>query len=139
MTTLEEQQPPPEARVLADGPSDGVTALRYLPKQSSHLASTSWDGSVRLHQIGDNNNNENNNKALLSQSMGSGPLLSLATPQGMDAVVTGGLDGSGESVSQSVSQSSMNYDTKVDGFLSFSLLTVFPSPLFVYLSFDLHL
>ena len=136
MTTLEEQQPPPEARVLADGPSDGVTALRYLPKKQEHLASTSWDGSVRLHQIGDD---DSNSKALLSQSMASGPLLSLATPQGMDAVVTGGLDGSGESVSQSVSQSSMNYDTKVDGFLSFSLLTVFPSPLFVYLSFDLHL
>ena len=102
--TLEEQpqQPPPEARVLADGPTDGVTALRYLPKQeSSHLASTSWDGSVRLHQVTVDNNNDS--KALLCQSMGSGPLLSLATPQGMDAVVTGGLDGSGESVSQSVS------------------------------------
>jgi hypothetical protein len=82
-------QPPPEAKSLAVF-SDGITALSYLPKHdASLLVSTSWDGSVRIHDTAAKS-------AVLSQSMDSGPLLALATPSGMDAVVTGGLDGSGK-------------------------------------------
>ena len=82
------QLPPPEAKSLPDGPSDGVTALSYLPKKSStHLVSTSWDGSVRIHDTA-------SRSAVLAHVMNAGPLLSLACPTGMDAVVAGGLDGS---------------------------------------------
>jgi WD40 repeat protein len=80
----------PEAKSLLDPPSDGVTALSYLPKEAcSHLASTSWDGAVRIHDTAQNT-------ALLKQTMDSGPLLSLATPAGGQSLITGGLDGSGK-------------------------------------------
>jgi hypothetical protein len=82
-------QPPPEAKSLAVL-SDGITSLSYLPKRdTSLLASTSWDGSVRLHDTVANT-------AALVQTMDSGPLLALAAPPEMDAVITGGLDGSGK-------------------------------------------
>lgn len=80
-------QPPPEAKSLPEPPSDGITSLSYLPSAPSHLlASTSWDGSVRVY-------NTDVKSAVLSHAMDSGPLLALATPSGMDSVVTGGLDG----------------------------------------------
>ena len=84
------QQPPPEAKPLPSPPNDGITALSYLPNNaSSLLASTSWDGSVRLHDT-------SQMSSVLSHSMDSGPLLSLATPEDTNVLVTGGLDGSGE-------------------------------------------
>ena len=81
---------PPEALALPDPPTDGITALSYLPNTNaasnkSLLASTSFDGSVRIHDTHDR-------KLVLQQSMESGPLLSLATPR-EDLVATGGVDG----------------------------------------------
>lgn len=78
--------PPPEAISLPDPPTDGVTDLRYLPDSTALLASTSFDGAVRIHDTKER-------RLVLSQTMESGPLLSLATPRGFHAVVTGGLDG----------------------------------------------
>jgi len=84
------QQPPPEAKPLPSPPTDGITALSFTPKaQSNFLASTSWDGSLRLHDT-------SQMSSVLSQPMDSGPLLSLATPADTDTLLTGGLDGSGE-------------------------------------------
>lgn len=83
------QHPPPEAKPLPSPPTDGISALSFTPKVKSHfLASTSWDGAVRMHDT-------NSFSALLSQPMNAGPLLSLATPVDTDALITGGLDGSG--------------------------------------------
>lgn len=97
-------EPPPEAVSLPDPPTDGITQLSYLPviastdsvanndnnnNSNSLLASTSFDGAVRIHDT-------KKRKCLLSQSMESGPLLSLATPKGVNALVTGGLDGTGK-------------------------------------------
>ncbi|CAB9502639.1 Mitotic checkpoint protein BUB3 [Seminavis robusta] len=79
-------EPPPEAVSLPSPPTDGITALSYLPGQPTLLASTSFDGAVRIHDT-------NERKFVLSQTMESGPLLSLATPKGLNALVTGGLDG----------------------------------------------
>jgi WD40 repeat protein len=80
-------QPPPEAKSLPDPPSDGITSLSYLPSAPSYLlASTSWDGSIRVH-------NTEVKSAVLSHAMDSGPLLALATRSGMASVITGGLDG----------------------------------------------
>jgi WD40 repeat protein len=79
---------PPESKSLAKF-SDGISDLSYLPKNDvSLLASTSWDGSVRLHDT------QATNTAVLAHQMESGPLLGLAIPQNMDAIATGGLDGS---------------------------------------------
>ena len=84
-------QPPPEAKSLPNPPSDGITALSYFSTiASSHLASTSWDGSVRIHDT-------SAQSAKVCQSMESGPLLSLATLSSSFAAVTGGLDGSSKS------------------------------------------
>ena len=81
-------EPPPEAKSLAVF-TDGISSLSYLPqKDSSLLASASWDGAVRIHDT-------STNAEKLAQAMEAGPLLALATPSGMDAVVAGGLDGSG--------------------------------------------
>ena len=80
-------QPPPEAKSLATFP-DGISSISYLPKkESSLLASTSWDGTVRIHDTAASS-------PVLTQTMESGPLLALATPSDIDAVMTGGLDGS---------------------------------------------
>ena len=76
---------PPEAIALPDAPTDGITALSYLhptttggsaassSSSSSLLVSTSFDGCVRIH-------NTQERKVVLSQTMESGPILSLATP-----------------------------------------------------------
>ena len=96
----------PEAKALPDPPTDGISALRYLPSRttdgsiatttsdddSSLLASTSWDGCVRLHDT-----NPDKWCLQLSHAMESGPLLSLATTRTSAShadLVTGGLDGS---------------------------------------------
>lgn len=69
--------------------ADGLSSLCYLPKEkSSLLASTCWDGAVRLHDT------KSANPALMVHQMDSGPLLSLATPKLGSTVATGGLDGS---------------------------------------------
>lgn len=82
---------PPDVYSLPDPPSDGITELAYLNKANlSHLASTSWDGSVRIHDTAAK-------AAVLCHAMDSGPLLSLATPTETDALITGGLDGSSKS------------------------------------------
>ena len=84
-------QPPPEAKPLPDPPTDGVTGLSFL--SNDLLASSSWDGSVRIHDV-------NSMKLMTCQAMESGPLLSLATPTNDDGaaseVYTGGIDGSGK-------------------------------------------
>jgi WD40 repeat protein len=82
-------EPPPEAYSLPNPPTDGITALSYLPDQTSLLASTSFDGAVRIHDTAERT-------LKTSQTMESGPLLSLATPKGLNALITGGLDGTGE-------------------------------------------
>lgn len=69
--------------------ADGISSLSYLPKEkSSLLASTCWDGSVRLHDT------KGSNPAVMVHQMESGPLLSLATPNLGSTLATGGLDGS---------------------------------------------
>lgn len=84
---MADAQPPPESRLLPDGPSDGVTALSYLTRPtSSLLASTSWDGALRVHDT------KGAATLQLSHAMESGPLLSLTTLD--DSAVTGGMDGS---------------------------------------------
>jgi cell cycle arrest protein BUB3 len=84
-------QPPPETKLLPDPPTDGVSRMLYLPtsasSSSSRLATTSWDGTVCLYDTVEH-------KRVLSHAMESGPLLSMAAPGTMNAVVTGGLDGS---------------------------------------------
>lgn len=98
-------QPPPEAKLLDKFP-DGISALQYLPASSSSnndgkklLASTNWDGAVRVHDT-----TSSTSPLVLTHSMESGPLLSLAVTAGSSssseaaatgtAIVTGGLDGS---------------------------------------------
>lgn len=69
--------------------SDGVSSLSYLPNEkSSLLASTCWDGLVRIHDTAADC------RAVVVHQMDSGPLLSLATPQSSSTIATGGLDGS---------------------------------------------
>ncbi|KAL3925469.1 MAG: hypothetical protein SGILL_000386 [Bacillariaceae sp.] len=88
-------QPPPEAKLL-DKFSDGISAIQFLSASSpagggstTRLASTSWDGNLRLHDT-----SLESSPGLLSHNMESGPLLSLATPLSMNGLVTGGIDGS---------------------------------------------
>eukprot|EP00536_Pseudo-nitzschia_multiseries_P006679 jgi/Psemu1/193637/e_gw1.145.10.1 len=86
-------QPPPEAKLLDKFP-DGVSALRYMPSSPNDgrgkrlLASTSWDGAVRVHDT-----TTTTSPLLLTHNMESGPLLSLAVPD-VTTIVAGGLDGS---------------------------------------------
>mmetsp|Transcript_8065 Transcript_8065/g.11715 ORF Transcript_8065/g.11715 Transcript_8065/m.11715 type:complete len:333 (-) Transcript_8065:37-1035(-) len=75
----------PDAKSLPDPPTDGISALQFIPSSPALLASTSWDGSARVHDT-------EGWTCELSQSMDSGPLLSL-TVLAAD-LVTGGLDGS---------------------------------------------
>ncbi|GAX15237.1 cell cycle arrest protein BUB3 [Fistulifera solaris] len=92
---MEAPETAPEAIALPDPPTDGITSLRYLlgaPK--SLLASTSWDGSVRVHDTSEQ-------RRVFSHAMECGPLLSLTTIDSNDhrhSVVTGGMDGSIRSV-----------------------------------------
>jgi cell cycle arrest protein BUB3 len=107
----------PEPRLL-DKFTDGISALHYLPSSAvagavdgnDHpsrrlLASTSWDGLVRVHDTSQTFNSSATSaslsNAMLAHNMESGPLLSLATPSppahsstNSQLLVTGGLDGS---------------------------------------------
>jgi len=84
-------QTSPECRSLPEPPTDGITSLSYIPSVStSLLASTSWDGNLRIHDTSTMSNQ-------CSQAMESGPLLSLIASPGGDggsSLFTGGLDGS---------------------------------------------
>jgi len=98
------QQPPPEAK-LVDKFTDGISELQYLRSSTSSslssnndskklLASTSWDGAVRVHDTAGDNS-----PLLLTHNMESGPLLSLAVPARSSSseattIIAGGLDGS---------------------------------------------
>lgn len=82
----------PEAKLLPDGPTDAISALQYLSQSSSSsssflLASTSWDGTVRIHDTAQS-------QLVLAHAMESGPLLSLTTAIDDETVVMGGMDGS---------------------------------------------
>lgn len=88
-TTVTMAAPPPEAKPLPSPPTDGITALSFIP-ESNMLASTSWDGCVRMHDV-------DAMSPLLCQTPESGPLLSLATPVAhADTLLAGGMDGSGK-------------------------------------------
>mmetsp|Transcript_21661 Transcript_21661/g.51165 ORF Transcript_21661/g.51165 Transcript_21661/m.51165 type:complete len:427 (-) Transcript_21661:107-1387(-) len=118
---MTDQTTPPEARLL-DKFVDGISSLQYIPgggpgdasaggatadsgqQQTTTrrrlLASTSWDGVVRVHDTSrtwDPSNGSSSN-AVLAHNMESGPLLSLAVPSSSSSsqqiLVTGGLDGS---------------------------------------------
>ena len=101
-------QPPqpliPDVTVLQDLPTDGITGLQYLHRPPDRpeelLASTSWDGHVRIH-------NTTTRSCVLDHYMNSGPLLSFTVlqqaPRDSNAsnhsqlatsLVTGGCDGS---------------------------------------------
>ena len=74
--------PLPEAKALPDAPTDGITALSYLGEKPL-LASTSWDGTVRVHDT-------SHRQLQLSQATEI-PLLSLAVHE--NSLFTGGIDG----------------------------------------------
>ena len=82
----------PQPIGLPDPPTDGITGLSFLGT-TNLLASSSWDGSVRVHDTGDFGNNA---KLQVSHSQGVGPLLSLACLEGDNGHIlyTGALDGS---------------------------------------------
>jgi len=105
-TTTTTVLPPPETKSIATF-SDGISALEYLPyndddgdssstpttpKRKNHIAATSWDGTIQIYDT-------ETGKALVTQTMESGPLLSLAVVSST-CLVTGGLDGSGTFVSR---------------------------------------
>ncbi|KAL9189954.1 hypothetical protein ACHAXT_009629 [Thalassiosira profunda] len=73
--------PPPEPTPLPAPPNDGITSLSYLPSAPHLLASTSWDGALRLHDAVAKTH-------VATQAMECGPLLSMA-------VGTPGLGGEG--------------------------------------------
>jgi cell cycle arrest protein BUB3 len=77
----------PEAIVVPDAPTDGITALAYLP-HTSLLAATSWDGSVRVYDT----STTASPHLERSHFLHAGPCLSLATTD--DKVYVGSLDGS---------------------------------------------
>lgn len=86
-------------RLLPEPAKDGITSLCYLNSEtqqsSSLLASTSWDGCLRIHDTSyseSDSDGEPATKLVTLQQMESGPLLSLSTVG--SAVYTGGLDGS---------------------------------------------
>jgi cell cycle arrest protein BUB3 len=83
----------PEAKSLANPPTDGITSLLYLPHAtSSVLGATSWDGSLYVYDTAAATT-AGSPPLQVKHAMDSGPLLSLATP-GDRSFVTGGLDGS---------------------------------------------
>jgi len=120
---------PPEVRLLDKFP-DGISALSYLPKSaSSHnngkslLASTSWDGAVRVHDTWSDRSSDS--PLLLAHNMESGPLLSLgvmggSSPAEAATIVTGGLDGSIKSfdISTSTVQSIGSHGVGSDSIVS---------------------
>lgn len=82
-----ESQIIPEAIALPDAPTDGITCLSYLGEQPL-LASTSWDGTMRVHDTA-------TRQLKLSHGMEI-PLLSLAVPVSCShgqSLMTGGIDG----------------------------------------------
>jgi cell cycle arrest protein BUB3 len=84
-------EPLPEAQLLPDCPTDGITRLCYLSNNNNKgsnnrlLASTSWDGNVRVHDTTDK-------VLVLSHFMEAGALLSLDVHQNL--LYVGGADGS---------------------------------------------
>jgi cell cycle arrest protein BUB3 len=88
---MADTRPPPEAQVLPDTPTDGITGLQYLHDTTKPLLGcTSWDGSLRVYDTAAKSRQ-------FSHQMESGPLLSLAilgNDGNRDTVVTGGMDGS---------------------------------------------
>jgi len=79
----------PDLRSLPEPPLDGITHLSYLQPSKPEqylLASTSWDGSVRIHDALAMSN-------VCTQSMDCGPIMALSAPTG-HSLFTGGLDGS---------------------------------------------
>ena len=86
--SLEEAAVIPDAKTLPDPPTDAISKLSFLPSSSmsSLLASTSWDGGLRLYDC-------DAMECKLSHSAAIGPLLSLAVvDEGI--VFVGGLSGS---------------------------------------------
>jgi WD40 repeat protein len=92
----------PEMRALIDPPTDGITGLCYLGSKPL-LASTSWDGSVRVHDT-----TGRGGAVMLSHMMHAGPLLSLAV-QTIDAqyLYVGGMDGSVRSLDMETSKDTL--------------------------------
>lgn len=93
MSSSSQQQSPPEPIPLPSPPNDGISSLEYIDNNninssSSLLASTSWDGALRLHDTSSKSH-------VLTHVMECGPLLSMtATSSGGNKVYTGGIDGS---------------------------------------------
>ena len=94
----------PEPFPLPSPPNDGITSLLFLPPSSSSssssslLASTSWDGSLRVHDVPHAPSSSSSSRAVLSIAMGSGPLLSMTatattTTTGSMMIYAGGSDG----------------------------------------------
>lgn len=79
-------QPLPEPTSLPSPPKDGITSLQYLPS-SSLLASTSWDGALRIHDAVAKSH-------MVTQTMDSGPLLSMAIGGGSSSSDNDGSDSS---------------------------------------------
>jgi cell cycle arrest protein BUB3 len=90
----------PEAVALPNPPNDGITSLQYIEEnatsnnsgnndnnQKSLLASTSWDGALRLHDTAAKSH-------VLTHAMECGPLLCMAGGGGGGKLYTGGSDGS---------------------------------------------
>lgn len=83
-----------DLRCLPDCSSDGITDLRYFTDHANNvelLASTSWDGSLRIHDT-----SMGQEKLMCQQNMDAGPLLSLSSCPSGKSLFVGGLDGSGE-------------------------------------------
>jgi cell cycle arrest protein BUB3 len=91
----------PEMRALIDPPTDGITGLCYLGSKPL-LASTSWDGSVWVHDT------TGRGAVMLSHMMHAGPLLGLAV-QKNDAqyLYVGGMDGSVRSIDMETSKDTL--------------------------------
>eukprot|EP00573_Skeletonema_grethae_P003458 CAMPEP_0201709168 /NCGR_PEP_ID=MMETSP0578-20130828/57955_1 /ASSEMBLY_ACC=CAM_ASM_000663 /TAXON_ID=267565 /ORGANISM="Skeletonema grethea, Strain CCMP 1804" /LENGTH=376 /DNA_ID=CAMNT_0048198121 /DNA_START=46 /DNA_END=1176 /DNA_ORIENTATION=- len=82
----------PEPIALPSPPNDGITSLQYIDTQNSSssqqlLASTSWDGALRLHDTSAKTH-------VATHVMECGPLLSMTSPSSSSKVFTGGIDGS---------------------------------------------
>ncbi|KAL7494521.1 hypothetical protein ACHAWT_007626 [Skeletonema menzelii] len=82
----------PEPISLPNPPNDGITSLQYIDKTNSSssqqlLASTSWDGALRLHDTSTKTH-------VTTHVMECGPLLSMTSPSSSSKVFTGGIDGS---------------------------------------------
>ena len=83
----------PQPVKLPDPPTDGITALSYVGS-TNLLASTSWDGSIRVHDTGEFGANA---KLQVSHTNNVGPLLCLAALEednNNNLLYTGALDGS---------------------------------------------